>query len=228
MNKNDILTSLYEISLNIGISLELEELFDNALSTYMRQLSCSGVLVVSNFDGKIDFPYIRPKVLAKNKKMLEEIETVAKQGCKECDLYGYKTLVYDDQFVYLAKLQDYGYLILIRNNEEFGEYLLKSLNPINKKMSLAVISSINNQKLRINEQAMYQQSKMAAMGEMMSNIAHQWRQPLQVISISTQKLQFEMMIKNGVTQQDIDKMCDNVSTQLDYLTQTIEDFRSFF
>ena len=72
-----------------------------------------------------------------------------------------------------------------------------------------------------------QQSKMATMGEMIGNIAHQWRQPLSSIStLSTGlKLQKEMNLLN-------DKMLieslDNIHKSTQYLSNTIDDFRDFF
>ncbi|PLY04678.1 MAG: hypothetical protein C0625_15920 [Arcobacter sp.] len=72
-----------------------------------------------------------------------------------------------------------------------------------------------------------QQSKMAAMGEMLGNIAHQWRQPLSTISTAATgvKLQKEM---NLLTDVDFNYAMDSINTTVQYLSHTIEDFRSFF
>jgi len=77
------------------------------------------------------------------------------------------------------------------------------------------------------EQLLYQQSKLAAMGEMIGNIAHQWRQPLSVISVTATgaKLQKEMDCLND---ENLDKTFDAINESAQYLSQTIEDFRSFF
>ena len=68
---------------------------------------------------------------------------------------------------------------------------------------------------------------MAAMGEMLGNIAHQWRQPLSVIStIATgSKVQKDM---NVLSDADFKKAMDSINDTVQYLSQTIEDFRSFF
>lgn len=78
------------------------------------------------------------------------------------------------------------------------------------------------------ERLLFQQSKMAAMGEMISNIAHQWRQPLQSISVLTQKLQIVKMVEGEITNDHLEDMTTKVSEQLEYLTKTIDDFRDFF
>jgi signal transduction histidine kinase len=68
---------------------------------------------------------------------------------------------------------------------------------------------------------------MAAMGEMLGNIAHQWRQPLSVISISSTgaKLQKEM---NCLSDEQLNSALTVINASAQYLSQTIEDFRSFF
>ncbi|RXK07038.1 sensor histidine kinase [Halarcobacter bivalviorum] len=80
--------------------------------------------------------------------------------------------------------------------------------------------------LREKEKYLMQQSKMAAMGEMLSNIAHQWRQPLSVIrSIATgMKMQNDM---NMLDKNSFDKNMELLNVSTEYLSQTIEDFRNF-
>jgi signal transduction histidine kinase len=72
-----------------------------------------------------------------------------------------------------------------------------------------------------------QQSKMAAMGEMLGNIAHQWRQPLSVITtVATgMKLQKEF---DALDNDTFYKSVDNITHSALYLSNTIEDFRNFF
>ena len=77
------------------------------------------------------------------------------------------------------------------------------------------------------EQMLYQQSKLASMGEMIGNIAHQWRQPLTVISVlsSTMNMQLQLgMLKNDEAKKDLDKVQDTVK----YLSSIIDKFRNFF
>ena len=77
------------------------------------------------------------------------------------------------------------------------------------------------------EALLYQQSKMAAMGEMIGNIAHQWRQPLSVISSSATgaKVQNELDL---LTKRDINSYLDTINNTAQHLSRTIEDFRTFF
>ncbi|PPK58981.1 PAS domain S-box-containing protein [Malaciobacter marinus] len=82
-------------------------------------------------------------------------------------------------------------------------------------------------KLKDNEEMIHHQSKMAAMGEMLENIAHQWRQPLSVIttSASSVKIHKEM----GTLSDDfLDEVLDAIVKSGNHLSQTIDDFRDFF
>ena len=77
------------------------------------------------------------------------------------------------------------------------------------------------------EALLYQQSKMASMGEMLGNIAHQWRQPSSMISTCATgtKLQNEMGI---ITEKELNEGFDTINATAQHLSQTIEDFRTYF
>jgi two-component system, chemotaxis family, CheB/CheR fusion protein len=90
----------------------------------------------------------------------------------------------------------------------------------NKKNILLSLKDISNLKI------MEEQSKLASMGEMIGNIAHQWRQPLSVIttSISGLKMKSEIL---GVEKNDINTCEENILKQANYLSDTIDNFRNF-
>lgn len=71
------------------------------------------------------------------------------------------------------------------------------------------------------------QSKLASMGEMISNIAHQWRQPLTHISYLLMNLKTAYE-KNLLTPEYFDKKANMANAQIKYLSNTIDDFRDFF
>ena len=77
------------------------------------------------------------------------------------------------------------------------------------------------------DKILYQQSKMASMGEMISNIAHQWRQPLSMITSLASGVKVQKMV-NISTQESELKALDDIMKSAQYLSSTIDDFRDFF
>jgi signal transduction histidine kinase len=90
-----------------------------------------------------------------------------------------------------------------------------------------VSTIIDISELKHKEKLLFQQSKMASMGEMIGNIAHQWRQPLSTISTAASglKLHHEMGI---LKQEDLYDALNVIVKSTQYLSKTIDDFRNFF
>lgn len=91
------------------------------------------------------------------------------------------------------------------------------------------ITELKNKNLEIKEKnkLLYQQAKISTMGEMIENIAHQWRQPLSAISsVATgSKLSREM---GTMSEEELMVNLENINEYAQYLSSTIDDFRSFF
>lgn len=82
------------------------------------------------------------------------------------------------------------------------------------------------EELRKKDKLLIQQSKMAAMGEMIAIISHQWKQPLNTLGLIPMSLQsaYEM---NRIDEAFIAKLSDKVTKQVRYMAQTIDDFSTF-
>lgn len=72
-----------------------------------------------------------------------------------------------------------------------------------------------------------QKSKMASMGEMLANIAHQWRQPLTIIALHTMHLE-KKVHKGDANKEFIFAYVNNVTSTLKNISKTMEDFSNFF
>jgi len=83
-------------------------------------------------------------------------------------------------------------------------------------------------KLKEKEILLIQKSKMAAMGEMIENIAHQWRQPLSLISVVSSTLLLQKKLDMHIPKDEECEQLTKIGDTVNYLSQTIDDFRSFF
>jgi len=120
------------------------------------------------------------------------------------------------------------------------ESLIKAIEPkilkeelIEKNKKLEIEIKKNEEKQKIMET----QSRFAAMGEMISMIAHQWRQPLASIGTASFNLKYKLLsgkfdleTKEGrVAQSDFfSKKLDEIEFYVQNLTNTIDDFRNFY
>lgn len=73
----------------------------------------------------------------------------------------------------------------------------------------------------------YNQSKLVSLGEMIRNIAHQWRQPLNAISTLASGLSINFELGN-CNNEDISKGLRNIVKTTKHLSETIDDFRDFY
>jgi len=83
------------------------------------------------------------------------------------------------------------------------------------------------EELREKELLLLQQSRLAAMGEMISNIAHQWRQPLNLLGLLAQELPVTYRtgkFSREYLQHNVEKTLETIN----HMSQTIDDFRNFF
>jgi PAS domain S-box-containing protein len=77
------------------------------------------------------------------------------------------------------------------------------------------------------DKTLFQQSKLAQMGEMISIIAHQWRQPLTAISATSSDLFMKIMLDNYDKKYFNEKL-ENIDELSQHLSSTIDDFRNFY
>ncbi len=77
------------------------------------------------------------------------------------------------------------------------------------------------------EQLLIQQSKLASMGNMIGNIAHQWRQPLSEIGAILMSLEVKKE-HNDLDDESFKKILDECNMILSHMSNTISDFQNFF
>jgi len=101
----------------------------------------------------------------------------------------------------------------------------EALEALNNNLEQRIAETVSQ--LRQQDDLLIQQNRMAAMGELLNNIAHQWRQPLNNIAVYIQTMQF--LHKTGdLSDEEMDQDIKAVMEILQYMSQTINDFRDFF
>ncbi|MEI7815737.1 MAG: PAS domain-containing protein, partial [Desulfuromonadales bacterium] len=99
------------------------------------------------------------------------------------------------------------------------------LENVNSSLQQRVTSAISE--LRQKDQVMISQGRQAAMGEMIGNIAHQWRQPLNALAMVFGNIKSAYQYQE-LTAGYIDKAVDDGNRLIQKMSTTINDFRNFF
>lgn len=88
---------------------------------------------------------------------------------------------------------------------------------------------IDRQRQEIQEKnaILFNQSRDAAMGEMISIIAHQWRQPLNTLALINENLYFQHKLGKW-DEESFERSHDQFNEHLQYMSKTIDDFRNYY
>lgn len=133
---------------------------------------------------------------------------------------GYLILPLSSYLFILAVLM---FFIDYHNKKQFIDALQRSTEQKERLKSALSQSEIE---IEYQKAMLLQQSKLAAMGEMIDNIAHQWRQPLNLLGVIIQHAEFAYA-KGKVDGEYIHKLSTDSMEQILFMSQTIEDFRNF-
>ena len=129
------------------------------------------------------------------------------------------------QLFYLLHKKD----LKIQEEKEAKDRYLETVNAqLEERIEVEVEHRLRHEhELNEQERLMTQQSKLAGMGEMIGNIAHQWRQPL--TQLSSILVNLELRQERGKLEEDVfrEKMGE-ASEQITFMSETIDDFREFF
>jgi len=99
------------------------------------------------------------------------------------------------------------------------------LNERERILQARILEEID--KRRERERILQSQAKMAAMGEMMDAVAHQWKQPLNALSMYVDLLKMDFDAQE-VDRTYIEQFVTDMQEQISHMVSTIDEFRTFF
>ena len=109
--------------------------------------------------------------------------------------------------------------------KEKVEEKTKELRNINSDLEIRIKKEVEENLKK--DRLISQQQKMVSMGQMIENIAHQWRQPLSLITTSVSGIKLKKQL-NDLDDEFLFNTIDSVINTSKYLSNTIDDFRYFF
>lgn len=132
----------------------------------------------------------------------------------------------------VVHMDDLEYLLLIFTNisrSALSKKPQKKSRKMESELNQMLAKRIENEvSLRYSrDELLLQQSKMAALGEMMDSIAHQWKQPLNALYLYTGMLR-DNFSGTPVSPEEVREISLNMERQIEHLNATLNEFRGFY
>ena len=213
--------TLFLLLLSLLISVYLENIFKKYRSKIKEE--------EKNFRNLFEYSNIGLAIADKQGKLLEinskftEILAYKEEELKQKYIGEIsKDLVYDIESNFTIET------VFIKSNGENIDILLTAnVLKVDNYIKNILFSIIDITEINDKNRLLAQQSKMASMGEMLANIAHQWRQPLSSISTISSGMKLEK--EYGILDNDkLNNNLDLITESTKYLSETINDFMNFF
>ncbi|MCK5111708.1 MAG: hypothetical protein KAQ94_09330 [Arcobacteraceae bacterium] len=201
--------------------------------------------VISKLRNKIDNGILSKKpfaVYSEYKDIMKVITFLPIENTQEKEIVAYVVSYIDSNNIYNI-CKDYknsniivffGLLLLfyfiyknLNNKKELEIEVRKKtfdLKDLNENLEQKIIIEVEKNK-HIQEQ-LFKSEKLASMGDMIGNIAHQWRQPLSVISTGATGMKMQKEF-DTLSDKQFMETCDIINNNAQYLSKTIDDFRNF-
>ncbi len=200
-NYNVLINYFEEASLlkEQGKSLELLRLLEGKVEPLMNNILMPGILDATT-DSQVEISDAHSKLLS----------LIIKAGIK---IFAIISVIFASILIITLRLIKS--ILKVESN----------LRELNRDLTSRVNQEIEAR--REKEQRLIQQSKIAAMGEMIGAIAHQWRQPLNALGIIIQDIQ-DAYESGELDRKYMDNSVRDSLNQLQYMSKTIDEFRNFY
>ena len=214
--KTDILINS---SRNKKITIEHKKQIENSLKSFKELLNSSiGAMFIFEMDSCVNC----------NNEAVELLGYKSKEKLLNKNIFDIFTDVSDEHREYLLddKVDHYFEDTILSKDSKIYQVQIKERNISIDNKNLKIVAVMDVTDVKRQEKIISQQTKMASMGEMIGNIAHQWRQPLTAISVAAGgiKLNYELDMEDK--EETISEL-DNIVENTRFLSSTIESFQDF-
>ena len=212
----------------VTLNKTLEEKIDQRTKELERQKEIFETMyngtkdAIAILDLKSNFTKVNPAYLEMTGFTEEEL---LKTSC-------YNLTVEEDKEISKEAVNEVLKIGFIKNFEK--RCIIKSNDIITTNMSMSFIKNpdrilisvrdITEQKRK--DKLLFEQTRLASLGEMIGNIAHQWRQPLSIISTLSSGIQVRKEV-GTLSDKLLDESCESINKNVQYLSKTIDDFKNF-
>lgn len=219
LNKEDglVIVYIYDITLVSEINYHLENT-KNDLSEKNKELelilnTTMEAIILFKDDVVIDCNKIALNLFFKSSK--KELIGLTCQ-----DIFNVQDRILDIETVEPKELK------IERKDKSYFLALVNTKQEIVNNQAIKILTLVDITELRRKEQVMAEQSKLASMGEMIGNIAHQWRQPLNIISIAASNLNLKKELKM-LDDLSLKESLELILKTTNHLSNTIETFNDY-
>lgn len=234
----DKLSLSYKCHRAIGNSLQLNEMMDEVLKTFVEETFAISAAF---------YLYNQNAIVQKGKRLNYDIQAIL-ENSHENELY---IKAYDEDFNLIVYRLEKGSIVFVYDKSMDLEFILSMYESFRSKLDISINSCLNVEHLKKSneelkdltfnlqervdeaikqnkqkEKQLFEQLKMSQMGELIGNIAHQWRQPLSVISTATSgmKLKHELGV---LSNENFHEYADSILDNVQFLSKTIDEFRDY-
>jgi len=233
-----LLTSIVLLGFSLIISIVLSVIIKNVFKNYRKnildEVKKSKIIQKAKEEFETIFKYAQDGIAITNldgdfikfndafKKMTGyNQDQLIKKNCQDLTLEEDRVKNQEaiKKAIKIGHVENFEKKCIMANNQVITVHISISILP-DKQSLLMIIKDASSIKL------LEEQSKNAAMGEMIGNIAHQWRQPLSVISTGATGLMVGKEY-NTLNDQFFKETCEAINNNAQYLSKTIDDFKDF-
>ncbi len=213
------------------IAIEFNSLLENLENSFNKNKES-----IENFTNLVDTAIETIAIFDENKNIIQINESGIKmfkfRDLKEALDTNIKVFIPEHEAIKIEEILTHNItkqyeVDLKRIDKTIFPALVAGKNILRNGKTYRITTVIDLTEIKQKDQQMFHQSRLAQMGEMISMIAHQWRQPLNSISLTSSNLKFKCMM-DDFDQDLFEKELDLIDGYSQHLSKTIDDFRGFF